>query len=130
MQVTVRHREDELFQKNIAQGVTSEIKGTYAERITLPTHRALLKFLDERLIGKQFRDVDELDSALVEWPAYARDQCGLDDLAPEFAEMGAYQGHEAGTEKVISYIACPGGMGGQLWVGLLDGMPEVVPASA
>jgi len=95
--ITVIHRNDHLLQDNVERGVSREEKGTIIEKVTVPTHRALLRFLDERIVGRTHPSRQKLQRVLDTWPKFAA-KCGLSRLAKEFAVL-----------EVIDdgWVACP-----------------------
>lgn len=73
MEITVKHRSDKLLQRRVAKGVEPGLEDTYIGQVTVPTHGMLLAFLDERIVGQQFENMQALSKALSTWPQFAKD---------------------------------------------------------
>ena|SRR3989344_6006280 len=109
MAVKVAHRPDQLLQDNVRNGCPSGLEDTFIGWVSVPTEKALLEFLDEKVVGREFPNDQKLQEVLDTWPEYAGAR-GL-RLRKEFATLRV---SPRGT------IACPDkGMGGPFEVGLL-----------
>ena len=74
MSITVKHRPDELLQKSVVKERSPDLKETYIGRVTAPTHKMLLSFLEEKVVGKEFKDEEELRKTLKTWPEFAEEK--------------------------------------------------------
>ena len=74
MSIIVEHRPDRLLQNEVAKGCPPELKGAYIGQVTVPTHKTLLEFLEERVVGKEFKDEEELRKILKTWPEFAEEK--------------------------------------------------------
>jgi len=110
MTIKVEHRPDQLFQQCAKRDCPPHLENTFIGKVTLPTHRALLGFLNEKVVGREFKDEGELQKVLDTWPEFAKAQ-GLPYLDKAFATLSV---SSRGT------VACPDkGPGGPLEVGLV-----------
>jgi len=110
MTIKVEHRPDQLLQKHAREGCPPHLENTFIGQVTLPTHKALLEFLDEKVVGRKFADEGELQKVLDTWPEFAEAK-GLPWLDKAFATLSV---------SSRETIACPDkGPGGPFEVGLL-----------
>ena len=104
MAITVEHRNDGFLQKISGQECPDTLKGTVLHK-SLEIHQVLLQFLDEKIIGKKFKEKENLQKKLKTWQAYIK-KTKIDCLR-EFAEISIQDNH----------IACLGDMGWELILG-------------
>ena len=80
----VRHREDNLLQTNVARIMQEQETGKPPDMVD-KIHRALLRFLDEKLTKHQFKSEQEIQDALDGWYYYAmRRNLELDEVWEAF----------------------------------------------
>lgn len=72
MAIIVEHRPDQLLQENVRDGCPPGLENTFVGQVTVPTHKALLEFLDERVVGHEFADEGELQLVLDTWPEFVQ----------------------------------------------------------
>ena len=87
MAIKVIHRPDQLLQENVAIGCEPHQKGTFIDEVTIPTHRAIVAFLDAKVVGQTFADQASLEKVLNTWPGFAVTEGDLKSLDPAFARM-------------------------------------------
>jgi hypothetical protein len=111
MTIEVAHRQDSLLQKNVERGCPQGLEHTFIGVVTVPTHAALLAFLDERVVGQQFADLVALNGVLSQWPDFAEEK-GLnlelfhdfDTITVNREEGYIYCGTSPGGDFVIGHI--------------------------
>lgn len=106
--IIVSHRPDKLLQKSMTRVLEPELKDTFIERVTIPTHKALLAFLDDRVIGEH-KGIAELETKLVTWPDFAHDVQKL-NLHHDFSEIE--------IDQMEKFLFCGEGMGGPFVIAL------------
>jgi hypothetical protein len=109
--IVVEHRSDRLLQRSVERGVPADSEGTFIERVTVPTHRALLAFLtngNKPVIGEH-ADFENLKRVLDQWPEFAAEK-GILSLDKGFAEIEII--------REMNVLATEGGMGGPFVVAL------------
>jgi hypothetical protein len=84
------------------------LEKTFIGEVSIPTHKALRQFFEERLRGEHFESKGEIAERLAEWPTFALSH-EVPYLAKEFREI-RIEGEN---------IACPGGMGGSFVIGTI-----------
>lgn len=109
--IVIEHRPDQLLQLHQEEGLPPGTEGTFIERVTFPTRAALLAFLDETVVGKEFETEAALKKALATWPEYATDQANL-DLHKDFGTI-AFDANEG-------FIYCGESPGGPFVIGLVQ----------
>jgi len=110
-EIVVRHRDDGLLQRSVARTVPEDMKGTFVGRVTIPTHVALLAFLENKekpVIGKH-DNFENLMAILEQWPEFAN-QNGIARLDNAFKQIEIVRNMNA--------LATPGGMGGPFVIAL------------
>ena len=60
MRFTVEHRPDKLLQKSTDQPVAPDLMNTFIGKVTQPHHEMALKFLNEKIIGRKFKNAQTL----------------------------------------------------------------------
>lgn len=101
---SVQHRSDQLLQTHAKRKRADQGKAH-------KTHKALLTFLDQKIIGKPFNSIDNLTQILGEWgEEYAKREHDL-DLANHFKTLKL---------DPRGYIYCGVSMGGPFVVGLIN----------
>lgn len=70
MSITVHHRADRLLQRNTREGCPKHLEETLTGKVIYPAHEALLKFINDHLIAREFASLEQLEDALAAWPAY------------------------------------------------------------
>lgn len=112
MTIRVEHREDELLQKQVERGVPAGAEGTYVEKVTVPHHAMLLRFLEAKLIGVDIADKAELLAILATWPNFAQEN-GL----TVHSDWDTIAYHEA-----EQFIAMAGSLGGPFVIGMIKSL--------
>ncbi len=106
MAITVEHRRDNLLQHSVEKGIEPGLEDTYIGQVTVPTHGMLLAFLDERIVGQQFENMQALSQALHTWSQFAESH-GL-PLHRDWEEIEIVEGNS---------IACGESPGGDFIIG-------------
>lgn len=106
---TVDHREDEMLQKNNKKRTPEDGTGTYIERVTIPTLKMLLRFLNERVVDRKFNNIEELAAVLEKWPEFAEiNNLGLDKywkhLSFDEASKAIFFPTEDGEKFIVALI--------------------------
>lgn len=110
----IKHRDDGLLQRNVAKPLEESLKGTYIEKYTRPIHRALLKFLDQELIGRKFPDQMLIKVFLEGWPDFAFAETGITNLGVIKEWNRLY------ISEDNNICVATGGMGGDLWIASIE----------
>lgn len=79
MALKFKHRGDGLLQENVAKVNDDLAPDSYIAKYTVPIHKALLAFLDEHIIGKEFESNEQLTEVLATWEQYLRDNTDIQD---------------------------------------------------
>ena len=109
MAIKVEHRPDRLLQENIEKGCPPGLEKTFVGKVMFPIHKALVEFLNTRVINRRFENKEELQKILDSWPEIAKGK-GL-YVTKEFAALQI-------TPR--NTIACPDkGLGGPLEIGIV-----------
>ncbi len=74
MAILIKHREDGIVQKHAEDGCPDHLKQCYYGINTIPAHEVLFKFLEERLIGKEFENREAIKEVLLIWPEFVLGQ--------------------------------------------------------
>ncbi len=111
--IVVTHRPDQLLQRRAKEILPPSVRGTFVERVTIPTHAALLAFLEndkQPVIGRH-ADFENLQHILEMWPEFASEK-GLLELDKGFDAISIIREMQA--------LATPGGMGGPFVVAMFN----------
>lgn len=108
MTIEVKHRPDSLLQNSVKEGIPPGTENTYVGKVTQPHHEMALKFLDERIIGKEFENEADLQEVLKTWPQFAKEN-GL-EVDHEWDSIDLY-GERIGFE---------GSIGGPFVIGIIE----------
>jgi hypothetical protein len=67
----VEHRTDDLLKNSAIDVMEDYLKGTHIEKVTIPHHTWLFRFLNEMVIDNVFEDEKALKETLALWANYA-----------------------------------------------------------
>lgn len=81
MHLQLRHRSDRFLHEQVAAQKTSLARQSLQDGMTTSRYKILIKFLDDRLIGRQFRGPFEIQEVVNGWSVFAA-QWGLDLQTP------------------------------------------------
>src|SRR3989338_1142644 len=81
MHLQVRHRSDHFLHEQVAVEKTGAARQSLQDGMTTSRYKALIKFLDDRLVGRQFEDPFEIQDVVSSWSTFAA-QWGLELQAP------------------------------------------------